>query len=162
MTYERNLGDPIDATYDSVLDAHGGVIAAAAECGVSGSTMRQWLESRTTTHEINFKRWRKLIRWLRATGVPSWARPLHALCWEFDHVCIPIPVAGPDCSEISLGVVKLAKEFGDVAREAAKAVEDGKISRKEVDRVCREVKELMSALAAFEATVKAAAEKGMR
>lgn len=161
MTYGRDASDPLDATYDCAIDAPGGIPGTARALGMSASTLRQQLERRTTTHELQLRTFRRLLRYFREVRLPNWSRALHALCWELDHICIPVPdtVAG-SCMELSQGVVKIAEEVGDIARETGKALADGRITSKEAERLDREIEQLMSVLASFRHSIRASVDDG--
>jgi len=150
MTYRRDPGDPLDALYEAVLYAPGGLSAAAHAVGLSPSTLRQQLERHTETHQLQFKTYRALLRYLHAIGRAGWPRSLEALAWENAHMAIPVPEIGDSQhAELTQLVVKMFQEGGDVAREIQKDLADGRLTTKEGKSIEREIEQVMEVCASL-------------
>jgi len=74
--------------------------------------------------------------------------PVYWLNERFNLIAIPITVTASD-SEISKGLLKTVKEFGELASEASKALEDGKFTPQEFKRVEKEGWDAIKEIAAF-------------
>lgn len=82
--------------------------------------------------------------------------PVYWLNARFGLVSFTLP-KGKEPAEVSKALLLTVKEFGDVARVAAKALEDDDIDRPEADRINKEVLELIRQAAAFNHIVQEAA-----
>jgi len=67
---------------------------------------------------------------------PEALAPLHYLCERFGVLAVPIPKY--DCTNITSDMILAVKEFGEVAQEVTKAIDDNKIDREEAKRIRRE------------------------
>lgn len=166
MTCALNPQDPQDAWTDQSRQYPGGMEGVAQRLGMNGQTLRNKLLRSNTTHHFYFDEFSRGLHAFEEARLPQWSAPLHALAWEFGHVCIPVPSVESDCpQELTMGIVKIAQEIGDVARETADAAKDGVITKREfdrLDRLDREIEEAMAALAAHREALKALAGKGKR
>jgi hypothetical protein len=74
-------------------------------------------------------------------------RPLHALCETHGGVFLAVP----DCAQSAASALQLtttlAAEFGDVARGAADALADGRVSQVELAKIDTQILELITAAA---------------
>ena len=75
--------------------------------------------------------------------------PIHFLAERFGQIVIPIPTIEAPATAASAELLKTIKEFGDLASESSKALQDGKISWREYDRINREAWELIRQVALF-------------
>lgn len=75
--------------------------------------------------------------------------PIYYLNQKFNLICIPVPSKSQCESEISKGLLKTVKEFGELAAEAAKALEDGALSAQEFKRIDKEGWDAIKEIASF-------------
>ena len=159
MTYRLDPGSPLDAVYDLAKRYPGGVDAVAHRLKAQVATFYKKLSHNVETHRLTLDEFERTLHVFAEANMPDAFQPLHSLAWRFDHVCIPVPHVSSDCpNELSIGVMKIAQEIGDVARETANAAQDGVITKREYERIDREIEEAMSALAAHREALKALAK----
>ena len=162
MTCALDPKDPQDAWTDQSRQYPGGMEGVAQRLGINSQTLRNKLLRSNTTHHFYFEDFMRGMHVFEEARLPRWSAPLHALAWEFGHVCIPVPQVHSECSiELSMGIVKIAQEIGDVARATHEAALDGVITKRELDVLDKEIEEAMAALAAHREALKAAA-KGVK
>jgi hypothetical protein len=80
--------------------------------------------------------------------------PIQCLANIFDMVVIEIPKALSTPKEVTEELSKVIAEFSDLTAETAKALDDGRISGKEYERIHNEVYHLCRAAMAFNQKVK--------
>lgn len=156
MTCALNPQDPQDAWTDQSRKYPGGMEGVAQRLGLNAQTLRNKLLRSNTTHHFYFDEFSRGLHAFEEARLPQWAAPLHALAWEFGHVCIPVPSCDSECSgELTMGIVRIAQEIGDVARETANSAADGVITKREFDKLDKEIEEAMSALASHREALRA-------
>jgi hypothetical protein len=79
--------------------------------------------------------------------------PTQCLAHMFDQVVIDIPRALNTPKQVTEELARTIAEFSDVTAETARALEDGRISAIEAERIHKEVWQLIRAAVAFEARV---------
>ena len=85
--------------------------------------------------------------------------PIHFLAERFGQIVIPVPAIETSVTSVSAELLKTIQEFGDLASEASKALQDGKITWQEHDRINREAWELIRQVAVFLRRVEGAVKK---
>jgi len=75
--------------------------------------------------------------------------PIYYLAERFGQIVIPIPKTENTAAAASGELLKTVQEFGELASEASKALQDGKITWQEHDRINREAWELIRQVALF-------------
>lgn len=75
--------------------------------------------------------------------------PIYYLAERFGQIVIPVPAIETSVTSVSAELLKTIQEFGDLASEASKALQDGKITWQEHDRINREAWELIRQVAVF-------------
>jgi hypothetical protein len=75
--------------------------------------------------------------------------PVYYLAEQFNLVVVPMPDEAGDISTLSQELLKTVAEFGDLTKEAAGAMADGKITPHEFCVIEREAWELIRQVAAF-------------
>ena len=74
--------------------------------------------------------------------------PIYYLNQKFNLIAIQVPEKSSE-TEISKGLLKTVKEFGELAAEAAKALEDGTLSPQEFKRIDKEGWDAIKEIASF-------------
>jgi len=85
--------------------------------------------------------------------------PVFYLAERFGQIVIPVPAIETSVTSVSAELLKTIQEFGDLASEASKALQDGKITWQEHDRINREAWELIRQVAVFLRRVEGAVKK---
>lgn len=156
MTIRLNQQDPQDAWTEQSRAYPGGMEGVANRLGLNGQVLRNNLLRSNATHHFYFDDFVGGLNAFQEARLPNWDAPLKALAWQFGHVCIPVPTCGSECSgELTMGIVRIAQEIGDVARETANSAKDGVISKREFDKLDKEIEEAMVALAAHREALRA-------
>lgn len=156
MTCSLNPQDPQDAWTDQSRQYPGGMEGVAQRLGLNSQTLRNKLLRSNTTHHFYFDDFVRGLHAFEEARLPNWSAPLTALAWQFGHVCIPVPTCASECSgELTMGIVRIAQEIGDVARETANSANDGVITKREFDKLDKEIEEAMSALASHREALRA-------
>jgi len=131
-----------DAIYHAVHDHPGGAAALAPRMGnLSASTLYSMANPRETAHGWSLARFRQLLAF---TGD---LRPLHALCDESGGVFLAVPSCDQTAESALSMTAELAAEFGDVARSAADALRDGRVSQAQLARIDSHILELITSAA---------------
>jgi hypothetical protein len=143
-----------DALYHAVHDYQGGAAALAPRMGaLSASTLYSMANPRETAHGWSLARFRQLLAF---TGD---LRPLNALCEEHHGVFLAVPECDRDAATSLQLVADLAADFGDVARSAADAIRDGRVSQTELAKIDTQILELITAAAKLGKKLRVEAER---
>jgi hypothetical protein len=152
MTYRINQMDQLSALFDVVRRYPGGVPAMASRVPTEGGhpmSTSHLYELLRGAKPLSVERQDLMIHFARQARVDHWAQPLHAKAAE--HGCILVePRQGVHTPDVlSAAMLSVVSEFGDLAREAATDVADGRVSARELESIEREGYEAIAAIAAF-------------
>ncbi|NOZ67973.1 MAG: hypothetical protein GXP46_01690 [Deferribacteres bacterium] len=75
--------------------------------------------------------------------------PLHYLARRFNQILIPAPSSATCLKELQQALMKTIKEFSDLARASAAALEDGRLDPREAEQIKKEGWELIEQASAF-------------
>jgi hypothetical protein len=147
-------------TNESIHDAIGkDVIHHAKALGLSTHILYKWMEPHTDFTESGaFNPLDRLITVSRTAlrcGKPEAEAlsPLQCYAHEFHRVILEVPKAIGSTKEITEELSKVMKEFSDLTAETAHAIEDGRISAPEAERIHKEVWHLIQSAVIFERNV---------
>lgn len=139
--------DVLDAAYCTAHNYPGGAAALALRMGMGVSTLQLKVSLTTTTHNLNL---REAVAMQALSGDYS---VLHAMAGALSHVAMPMPELGG--GDLQGALVTLGAEVGDVFRESARALADGRLTPNERRRVQRQISEAMAALAGVQRALQA-------
>lgn len=141
-----NIADAVHAT---VHDYPGGVESLAPRVGIGAQILRNKANPHCHTNQMG------LIEASRIIAATGDYRVLQALCLEHSFAAVPL-VNGP-IGDMALleRVTTVWKEIGDVGQAVQTALADGRVDRREVDRVKGEVAESITALLALQRDLEA-------
>lgn len=143
-----------DALYKVARQYPGGIEALAHRMDMSVNVLRNKLSPAITTHYPSFEEVSEIVELLQEAKVDDALLPLRALNWRHRLVAFPMPTTDNLTDEqLSMTVCRVMKEAGDVAASVGDALQDGKITLQEMDRIEREFQEALSALAEWRARV---------
>lgn len=142
-----------DALYHAVHDYPGGAGSLGPRMGLAASTLYGMANPNGGSHPWPLQRFRQV---LALTGDK---RPLNALCEENGGVFVPVGAAQENLPGALQQLATLSAEFGDVARHAADAMRDGRITPRELAAFDTQVFELIQAAAGLGMQLRADAEK---
>jgi len=153
-------------SYDAINRAiNRQTVEHARRLHVSTSLVHKWQEPSTDYTDSGaynpLDRIETIIETALSLGVsPADAlAPLYFLAERFGQIVIPIPKTEYNASAASGELLKTVQEFGDLASEASKALQDGKITWQEYDRINREAWELIRQVAVFLRVVESSVRK---
>lgn len=75
--------------------------------------------------------------------------PIQYLAERFNQILIPIPKAAGNTGDLSKEMLKTCSEFGDLAKDASRALLDGKVTRHEAARIENDAWELIRQVSIF-------------
>ena len=132
---------------------------------VSTSLIHKWQEPSTDFTDSGafnpLDRIETVIETAIALGMPpeDALAPIYFLAERFGQIVIPIPAIEHNTTAVAGELLKTVQEFGELASEASKALQDGKITWQEHDRINREAWELIRQVAVFLQCVEGAVKK---
>lgn len=140
------------------LAIKGKTIEFARKLGLSTILVNKWQEPHTDFTDSGaynpLDRIEVIIEEALRQKNPDALAPIWYLAERFNLVIIPLPKINEDISEISDELLKTIKEFGDLAKEASAALQDGRIDRIEAKKIDKEAWELIRQVACFIEAVK--------
>lgn len=122
---------------------------------LSTSQIHKWQEPHTDftdSGSLNpLDRIEAIVEKALSLGMPTDAAyaPIMFLAERFNLMVIEIPERNVCVSQVSKELLKTVKEFGDLASESSKALNDGEISSKEFDDIESEGWELINQICTF-------------
>jgi len=131
----------LDAFHQTVHGAPGGCEAIAPRMGMSAAILRNKANPNSLTNKPTLDEADRLM------GITGEHAILHALAANHGYVCVRVEegVAPGDMAMLEM-VAKVWQTNGEVGAEINKALEDGRITRAEVQRVREAVKRTERAL----------------
>lgn len=131
----------LDAFHQTVHGAPGGCEAIAPRMGMSAAILRNKANPNSQTNKPTLDEADRLM------GITGEHAILHALAANHGYVCVRVEegVAPGDMAMLEM-VAKVWQTNGEVGAEINKALEDGRITRAEVQRVREAVKRTERAL----------------
>ena len=145
----------LDAAYNLVHDYAGGASSLAPRLGKS-STYLSAEVSATGTAKLG------LLDADKLTGLTGDLRILRAFALNHGQMLVPLPdavVLGDD--DCMLRLADTAREFGDLCKEVAGDLVDGRISINELKRIDRECGELIASVHALHESVARLSQNGL-
>ena len=152
MTYRINHMDQLSALFDVVRRYPGGVPAMASRLPTEGGnpmSASHLYELLRGAKPLSVERQDLMIHYARQARVDHWARPLHAKAAEHGCILVEPTQAVSSPKDLSMAMLAVVGEFGDLARAAAEDVADGRVSAAELREIEREGYEAIAAIAAF-------------
>jgi hypothetical protein len=144
----------LDAFYNTVHRAAGGVEALAIRLGMSAQILRNKALPSNTSNKVHLE---EADRVMALTGDYE---VLHALARNHGFVCVKVH---EDATASDLAVLELVAQVwvanGEVGREVHMTLEDGVVNASEVDRVETAVYRVNQSLSQMVARLKGMAEK---
>jgi len=137
----------IDAAKRLALRQVGGVHGVAGRIGVNPNTLAHKL-GRQNGHNLFAV---ELEAMTLDSQDPEIAQALAFLC---AHVCIPVPPAAIE-GELGSEIASVGKEFGDVMQATLKAIEDGRVTDRELADYDRQFNEFLGAAVRLRSALKA-------
>lgn len=134
------LQDLEDAAYRIAHSYPGGVAALATRMGMSSSTLFKKVSPNEAHHKLSLKEAQHMTLCSGDFGL------LHTFAAGCNHVALPMPSIEP--GTVHEHLAQLGAEIGDVFREVARVMKDGRVTPNERRRVAGEIAEAMAALAA--------------
>lgn len=129
-----------DSLYDLVHEHKGGSVALAARMRMAGSTLRSMANPNCDSHDWTLKRFEQ------AMALTGDVRPLETLCQEFGGVFVRVGrFDGIANSRVLWEAQHLSKEFSDVPVQLSRMLKDGKVTRRELEELRRQVYEMQAA-----------------
>ncbi len=133
----------------------------AKRLGVSTSLIHKWQEPSTDYSDSGaynpLDRIEEIILHSLQEGNPperAYA-PIHYLAHQFSFAVLPIPDPNKgDCGDVTHELMDTIAEFGDLTRETAKAMQDGRISASDSAKIEKEAWELIQQVSVFIRKVK--------
>jgi hypothetical protein len=127
-----------DAFFRIVHAYPGGVAALAPRMGKNPNTLQHEANPNDPTHKPKLAD-AELVTGL--TGDPQIAQAMALAC---GHICLP--VAAGRRGELAAEIAAVGKEFGDVMQATLKALEDGKVTHRELGEFDKQFQEHLSAV----------------
>lgn len=139
--------DVMDAVYHTAHDFPGGVPALAQRMVMSHNTLAHKVSLTTTTHHLSLR------EAVTLQAVSGDVRILHAMADALGYRCINLQ-ANHEVTTLSQ-VMAMVKDFGDMLGVVTDAVQDGTVSPNEMQDCERRAAELLAAVGATLAAVRA-------
>jgi hypothetical protein len=142
----------------------GNTVIHAKELHLSTSTVNKWQEPTTDYADSGafnpLDRIEKIIETSLKLKIPreNALAPMQYLAQQFNCILLSIPTEKPTLKNISMQLALTVQEFGHLMENAAKAMDDGKISKEELKHIDREGHHLMHHLGLFLQMAQEAAE----
>lgn len=127
-----------DAVYRLAHGYPGGVVALAARMGISPNTLQHKVNPHADGHHTYIEDAEAMTVFSQDPQVAQ------ALAFACGHVCIPVTVGSG--GELASEIASVGKEFGDVMAATLKALEDGKVTNRELAEFDKQFSEHLSAV----------------
>lgn len=129
------------AQYDLVHEFPGGAAALATLAGMSGGTLSNKVNPGMESHRL------ALTEAVTLQAIADDYRILYAEAAALKHVCLPLADwSGISDIEVLNAYTKLNKELGEHAKAIHGALSDGRVTRKEFNRIDGELNDVVRAL----------------
>lgn len=151
----RELYDELDtAIYDLVHDHKGGAPALSPLVNINAGTLNNKVNPASDSHHLNVREAVAIMATRNAYPV------LHAMAHVLGFVCVEVgEFDGLSDMELLSLYLEWHRETGETAAEIKKTLDDGKVTRAEVDKVKREVMQDISAIYEFIARLESLVEE---
>jgi hypothetical protein len=150
MTHRYTQMDPQDALYNAARSYPGSVEALAHRMAMSPAVLRNKLSPNVKTHHVTLSEASLIIEFLREAKCDDALLPLQALNWQHGLIAHQIPNLDHMTDEqLSNSLVTIMKENGEVAAAMQEAMKDGRITETELDKVEKEIFDLVTAAVAL-------------
>ena len=139
---------------------HGRTVEHARKLGLSTVLISKWQEPHTDFTDSGaynpLDRIETVIETSLSLGNPQADAfaPIQYLSERFGLIMIAVPKASAGKEEVSKELLQTVKEFGELASVSSEALQDGKISSREIAHIEKEAWELIRQTAAFIQKVK--------
>lgn len=127
-----------DAVYRLAHAYPGGIPALAARMGISPNTLQHKVNPHAEGHHTYIEDAEAMTVFSQD---PQIAQALALAC---GHVCLPVAAVGR--GELASEIASVGKEFGDVMQATLKALEDGKVTQRELAEFDKQFSEHLSAV----------------
>jgi hypothetical protein len=127
-----------DAVYRLAHGYPGGVVALAARMGISPNTLQHKVNPHADGHHTYIEDAEAMTVFSQD---PQVAQSLALAC---GHVCLPVAKTGR--GELAFEIAAVGKEFGDVMAATLKALEDGKVTNRELAEFDKQFQEHLAAV----------------
>lgn len=131
--------DVMSAAFNLVHNYPGGAVALAPVLGKNPATLSHEVSPHYPTAKFGLEDAVKLSVWSGDRSIAS------AFASQVGGMLIPPPDVRVDCTSFT-AISRMAQEFSDLVQAVSTAVEDGKVSSNELERVQREAAQLVSAV----------------
>lgn len=135
----------MDAAFHTAHDFPGGVPALAQRMApMSPNVLNKKVDPNAETHHL------RLDESVKMQSITGDYRILHAMAFTLNHVAIPLPKVD-DASDMAIldGFMEIVSELGELTREFQTSWADGRITKKEMDRIKSEAEDVQCRLAMF-------------
>ena len=122
MTCEYFNINPLDALYNLARRYPGNIEALAVRLGRQAAVLRKQLAPGTTTHHLSPDDFMRIIELCVEARVPDAYVPLHALCFQLDHVAVQLPAIDTDAGELFGQILRMLREEGELAKNIQEAI----------------------------------------
>jgi hypothetical protein len=130
-----------DAIYHAAHHYPGGIPALAARMGANPGTLQNKVNPRFTTATPTLRDLEAIVTF---TQSPLPAGAIAELC---GHIVIPVVLpAGAGDIEILESITQLATDFGAVCRSVHEALQDRRVTKREIETIERHAQELIGAV----------------
>ena len=142
-----------DAAYAVAHDYPGGCESLAPRMGMSANILRNKVNPNNTTHHL------ALAEAVRMSQITGDSRIAQAIAHELGFVLVETPRV-EDCSDAAIVEMmgKAWSSHGEVGQEICKALEDGRVDVKEVERVDSRISKHAEVLFGLSARLRGMAE----
>lgn len=154
----QDCGGNIMKSYEAIQRAVAGkTIEHAKKLHKSVPLLHKWMEPSIDFNDSGTYNPLDRIETIIETSLSLGSHPIDAvapiqyLAERFNHILIPIPTlnATDSNSDLSREMLKTCSEFGDLSKDAAQALLDGKLTRREAARIDKDAWELIRQVAIF-------------
>lgn len=156
MTCEYFDSDPADALYNLARKYPGGMRALALRMSRQESVLYKQLSPACFTHHISPDDMVRIIELCAEASMPGAYQPVHALCFQLEHVALRLPSVDVAGEELFAQVLVMLREEGELARNIQEALaNDGRIDSRELAEIECHLEQCIGALATLREQVRA-------
>ncbi len=128
----------VDAVYRLAHRYPGGIPALAARMRRNPDSLQNKINPNQAGAHVYIQEAEEMTAF---SGDPEIAQAMAMAC---GHVCIPVPPTGGE-GEFATEIAAVGKEFGDVMEATVKAIDDGRVTSRELAEYDRQFNELLAA-----------------
>ena len=147
MTCEYFDSNAADALYNLARNYPGGLKVLAVRMGRQESVLYKQLSPACFTHHVSPDDFIRVVELCAEANMPGAYQPIHAMCFQLEHVALRLPSGDADSNELFAQVLVMLREEGELARNIQDALaNNGQIDDRHLSEIEGHMEKCIGAL----------------